>query len=41
MSEKMQPVDYGLLVEDHEFEEFLAKDWAGLDEDEEACVWED
>ena len=31
----------GLLEEDDEFEEFPAEDWAGLDEDEDAHVWED
>ncbi|CAM2105433.1 26S proteasome complex subunit SEM1 [Caretta caretta] len=41
MSEKKQPVDLGLLEEDDEFEEFPAEDWAGLDEDEDAHVWED
>uniref|UniRef100_A0ACB8FUZ0 26S proteasome complex subunit n=1 Tax=Sphaerodactylus townsendi TaxID=933632 RepID=A0ACB8FUZ0_9SAUR len=41
MSEKKQPVDLGLLEEDNEFEEFPAEDWAGLDEDEDAHVWED
>uniref|UniRef100_A0A8C5T4G5 26S proteasome complex subunit SEM1 n=1 Tax=Malurus cyaneus samueli TaxID=2593467 RepID=A0A8C5T4G5_9PASS len=25
----------------HEFEEFPAEDWTGLDEDEDAHVWED
>ncbi|OXB84749.1 UNVERIFIED_CONTAM: hypothetical protein H355_001226 [Colinus virginianus] len=41
MSEKKQPVDLGLLEEDDEFEEFPAEDWTGLDEDEDAHVWED
>ncbi|KFO23888.1 26S proteasome complex subunit DSS1 [Fukomys damarensis] len=41
MSEKKPPVDLGLLEEDDEFEEFPAEDWAGLDEDEDAHVWED
>ncbi|XP_040820746.1 26S proteasome complex subunit SEM1 isoform X1 [Ochotona curzoniae] len=41
MSEKKQPADLGLLEEDDEFEEFPAEDWAGLDEDEDAHVWED
>ncbi|KAM4841992.1 26S proteasome complex subunit SEM1-like [Thomomys bottae] len=41
MSEKKQPVDVGLLEEDNEFEEFLAEDWTGLHEDEDARVWED
>ncbi|XP_060138988.1 26S proteasome complex subunit SEM1-like [Zootoca vivipara] len=40
-SEKKQPVDLGLLEEDDEFEEFPAEDWAALDEDEDAHVWED
>uniref|UniRef100_A0A8B9I2H9 26S proteasome complex subunit SEM1 n=1 Tax=Anser brachyrhynchus TaxID=132585 RepID=A0A8B9I2H9_9AVES len=41
MAEKKQPVDLGLLEEDDEFEEFPAEDWTGLDEDEDAHVWED
>ncbi|KAG1946980.1 26S proteasome complex subunit SEM1 [Pimephales promelas] len=41
MSEKKQTVDLGLLEEDDEFEEFPAEDWTGLDEDEDAHVWED
>ncbi|XP_025746419.1 26S proteasome complex subunit SEM1 [Callorhinus ursinus] len=41
MSEKKQPVDLGLLEEDNEFKEFPEEDWAGLDEDEGARVWED
>nr|XP_005299919.1 26S proteasome complex subunit SEM1 isoform X1 [Chrysemys picta bellii] len=41
MAEKKPPVDLGLLEEDDEFEEFPAEDWAGLDEDEDAHVWED
>nr|XP_033786968.1 26S proteasome complex subunit SEM1 [Geotrypetes seraphini] len=41
MTDKKQPVDLGLLEEDDEFEEFPAEDWAGLDEDEDAHVWED
>ena len=41
MSEKKQPVDLGLLEQDDEFEEFPAEDWAGLDEDEDAHIWED
>ena len=41
MSEKKQLVDLGLLEEEDEFEEFPAEDWAGLDEDEDAHVWED
>ena len=41
MSEKKQPVDLGLLEEDDKFEEFPAEDWAGLDEDEDAHIWED
>ncbi|XP_044794371.2 26S proteasome complex subunit SEM1 [Bubalus bubalis] len=41
ISEKKQPVDLGLPEEDDEFEEFPAEDWAGLDEDEDAHVWED
>ncbi|XP_078415911.1 26S proteasome complex subunit SEM1-like [Cetorhinus maximus] len=31
----------GLLEEDDEFEEFPAEGWTGLDEDEDAHVWED
>ncbi|KAM7126932.1 26S proteasome complex subunit SEM1-like, partial [Molossus nigricans] len=38
--QKKQPVDLGLLEEDDEFEEFPAEDWTGLDEDEDAHVWE-
>ncbi|KAM9823798.1 26S proteasome complex subunit SEM1 [Neosynchiropus ocellatus] len=41
MSEKKNTVDLGLLEEDDEFEEFPAEDWTGLDEDEDAHVWED
>ncbi|GAA6232488.1 26S proteasome complex subunit DSS1 [Lates japonicus] len=41
MSDKKQTVDLGLLEEDDEFEEFPAEDWTGLDEDEDAHVWED
>ncbi|KAB1271041.1 26S proteasome complex subunit SEM1 [Camelus dromedarius] len=41
MSEKMQLVEMGLLDEDEECTEFPEEDWAGLDEDEDACVWED
>uniref|UniRef100_A0A2I2ZVP6 26S proteasome complex subunit SEM1 n=1 Tax=Gorilla gorilla gorilla TaxID=9595 RepID=A0A2I2ZVP6_GORGO len=41
MSEKKQLVDLGFLEEDDEFEEFPAEDWADLDEDEDAHVWED
>uniref|UniRef100_A0A3B3CG00 26S proteasome complex subunit SEM1 n=1 Tax=Oryzias melastigma TaxID=30732 RepID=A0A3B3CG00_ORYME len=41
MTDKKQTVDLGLLEEDDEFEEFPAEDWTGLDEDEDAHVWED
>ncbi|KAF3833741.1 hypothetical protein F7725_024945 [Dissostichus mawsoni] len=41
MSDKKQTVDLGLLEEDDEFEEFPAEDWTGLEEDEDAHVWED
>ncbi|XP_048416825.1 26S proteasome complex subunit SEM1 [Stegostoma tigrinum] len=41
MSDKKAPVDLGLLEEDDEFEEFPAEGWTGLDEDEDAHVWED
>ncbi|KAG8443108.1 hypothetical protein GDO86_011793 [Hymenochirus boettgeri] len=41
MSDKKPPVDLGLLEEDDEFEEFPAEDWTGLEEDEDAHVWED
>ncbi|XP_032898242.1 26S proteasome complex subunit SEM1 isoform X1 [Amblyraja radiata] len=41
MSDKKPPVDLGLLEEDDEFEEFPAEGWTGLDEDEDAHVWED
>ncbi|XP_042301224.1 26S proteasome complex subunit SEM1-like [Sceloporus undulatus] len=41
MLEKKQPVDLRLLGEEDEFKEFLAEDWTGLDEDEDAHVWED
>uniref|UniRef100_A0A8C5K964 26S proteasome complex subunit SEM1 n=1 Tax=Jaculus jaculus TaxID=51337 RepID=A0A8C5K964_JACJA len=41
MSEKQQPADLGLLEEDDEFEEFLAKAWAWSDEGEDAHMWKD
>uniref|UniRef100_A0A3Q2T8F7 26S proteasome complex subunit SEM1 n=1 Tax=Fundulus heteroclitus TaxID=8078 RepID=A0A3Q2T8F7_FUNHE len=41
MTDKKHTVDLGLLEEDDEFEEFPAEDWTGLDEDEDAHVWED
>nr|XP_054361404.1 26S proteasome complex subunit SEM1-like [Mirounga angustirostris] len=41
VSEKKQPVDLSLLEEDNQFREFPEEDWAGLDEDEDAHVWED
>lgn len=41
MSEKKQPVDLGLPEENDMFEELPAGDWTGLDEDEDAHVWEE
>ena len=40
MTDKKQPVDMG-LEEDDEFDEFPVEEWTGLDEDQDAHVWED